>query len=134
MARIKTTDISTDKVKEIKKRAYQWGIIAERIAIIMLLSKGYRIIKRRYRSVHGEVDIIAAKRKTTVFVEVKARRNKAEAAESIQPRQKLRIEKTAKGFMVKNPEYINNLVRFDVVCVAPWQKPLHIEDAWRPKI
>ncbi|MGZ3409867.1 MAG: YraN family protein [Xanthobacteraceae bacterium] len=53
--------------------AFEHGISAENRAAAYLLAKGYRIHARRFRSPAGEIDIVATRRGTLVFVEVKAR-------------------------------------------------------------
>ena len=75
--------------------AFRFGISAESRAAAFLIAKGYRILARRYRSPMGEIDIIAARRSTLIFVEVKARATLDEAALAITPRQKQRIAAAA---------------------------------------
>ena len=50
----------------------QWG---ERMAAVYLRDKGYEILARNFRTVRGELDIVAARDGTIVFVEVKSRRS-----------------------------------------------------------
>lgn len=127
MGRIKVIKIS----KEQKKRAFIWGVVAEWMAMVWLFVHGYRILKRRYRSKHGEIDIIASKQKTLVFIEVKARRKHSDALESITPRQMMRIERSAQVFATRK-KYAGYDMRFDVITCIPWRKPKHLLDAWRP--
>lgn len=49
------------------------GDKGEKVATLYLRLKGYKILERNYRRAHGEVDIIARRRKTIVFAEVKTR-------------------------------------------------------------
>ena len=51
------------------------GRFGEQAACDLLVSKGYRIIKRNYYTESGETDIIAENGTFMVFCEVKARRN-----------------------------------------------------------
>ena len=51
------------------------GIVGEKIATKYLISKGYKILDRNYRTKIGEIDIIALKDDLLVFVEVKSRTN-----------------------------------------------------------
>ena len=51
------------------------GRFGEQAAADLLVSKGYRIVKRNYYTRGGEIDIIAENGKVIVFCEVKARRN-----------------------------------------------------------
>lgn len=53
--------------------SYLSGWAGEIKAAAYLKKKGWRILERRYRTVHGEIDIIAKDGETTVFVEVKYR-------------------------------------------------------------
>ena len=53
--------------------AFRVGISAESRAAAFLIAKGYRILARRFRTPVGEIDIVAGRRNTLVFVEVKAR-------------------------------------------------------------
>src|SRR3954453_22807848 len=53
--------------------AFRTGLSAESRAAALLIAKGYRILAKRFRTPHGEIDIIARKRSLVAFVEVKAR-------------------------------------------------------------
>ena len=48
--------------------SYYKGILTEYIAIIYLFFHGYTILKRRYKTKFGEVDIIASKNKAIIGV------------------------------------------------------------------
>lgn len=48
------------------------GARGENIAVQHLVKRGYRIVARNFRKPWGELDIIAEKRGTLIFVEVKA--------------------------------------------------------------
>ena len=71
--------------------AFGRGISAESIAAAWLIGKGYRILARRFRCAAGEIDIVAGRRHTVIFVEVKARPTFNEAAEAVTPRQRSRM-------------------------------------------
>jgi len=49
------------------------GQKGEGIALSFLITKGYSIIERNYKTPMGEIDIIARDNETLVFVEVKTR-------------------------------------------------------------
>ena len=49
------------------------GIYGEKYASKLLIRNGYNIVENNFRSKYGEIDIIAIKDNTLVFVEVKAR-------------------------------------------------------------
>jgi putative endonuclease len=49
------------------------GRLAEEIAVVELVRKGYQIIEKNWGNKFGEIDIIAKDGETTVFAEVKAK-------------------------------------------------------------
>jgi len=49
------------------------GLLGERLAEEHLTEDGYRILDRRWRCAHGELDLVALDGDTVVFVEVKTR-------------------------------------------------------------
>ena len=106
------------------------GKRAEWLALVYLLCKGYRLVARRYKCPAGEVDLIVARRKLVVFVEVKFRADRNIAAFSITPEQQSRIIRAAQYWTVKNQRDKPEVMRFDVVLLAPWRWPLHIENAF----
>ena len=53
----------------------QLGLLGERLACRELERRGYRVLERRARSRHGEIDIVALDGDVLVFVEVKTRRH-----------------------------------------------------------
>ena len=110
--------------------AFRFGLSAESRAAAYLIAKGHRIVARRWRSPVGEVDIVARRRNTLIFVEVKARESLDEAAEAILPRQQRRIIAAAEAWLARHPDDVNSNIRFDVVLVAPKSLPRHIEAAF----
>jgi len=59
------------------------GHLAEFIAAWLLRMKGYRILKKRYKTPVGEIDLIAARGWTLIAVEVKQRSSFLNAGEAI---------------------------------------------------
>jgi putative endonuclease len=113
-----------------RKIAFARGISAESLAAAWLIGKGYRILARRFRSAAGEIDIVAARRHTIVFVEVKARASFDDAAESVTPRQRQRIAGAAEIWLAKNPQAAYRDLRFDAILVVPGKIPRHIPGAF----
>lgn len=101
-----------------KKQTYNFGLMAERIAIIFLILKGYRILKWRFRSIFGEIDIIAKKANVIVIIEVKARRYKCNIEEILRFKQIQRIKRSAELFLAKNPRFHHCDLRFDFIEVG----------------
>ena len=110
--------------------AFRLGLSAESRAAAYLIAKGYRIVARRYRSPVGEIDIVARRRNTLIFVEVKARETLDGAAESVLVRQRQRIIAAAEAWLAQHPDDANHDMRFDAVLVAPGMLPRHIEAAF----
>lgn len=110
--------------------AFGLGISAESRAAVWLIAHGYRILARRWKSPLGEIDIIAARRHTLIFVEVKARATLDAAAESVTERQKQRIVAAAQVWLAANPLPAIRDIRFDAILVAPGKLPRHIPAAF----
>ncbi len=110
--------------------AFRLGLSAESRAAAFLIAKGYRIVARRWRSPVGEIDIVARRRGTLVFVEVKARERLDDAAEAVIGRQQRRIIAAAEAWLASHPDDVNSDKRFDVVLVAPKSMPRHIMAAF----
>ncbi|OYU89193.1 MAG: YraN family protein [Bradyrhizobiaceae bacterium PARB1] len=106
--------------------AFATGLSAESRASAMLLAKGYRILARRFRTPHGEIDIVARKRNLIAFVEVKARDTLDDAAYAVTPQQQVRISNAAQGWLVAHPEHADFDMRFDVILIAPKHLPRHL--------
>ncbi|MFN5522255.1 YraN family protein, partial [Bradyrhizobium sp.] len=87
---------------------------------------GYRILAKRFRTPHGEIDIIARKRDLVAFVEVKARASLDDAAYAVTPRQQQRIIDAAQAWLMTHPEHAEFELRFDAILVAPRSLPRHL--------
>jgi len=110
--------------------AFRTGLSAESRAAMLLVAKGFRIIARRWRSPVGEIDIVARRRSLLVFVEVKARNDLDDAAESVTVRQRSRIAAAAEAWLATYPDPSVTEMRFDAILVAPGKMPRHIPGAF----
>lgn len=113
-----------------RQAAFRTGISAESRAAALLVAKGFRILSRRWKSPVGEIDIVARRRTLLVFVEVKARNNLDEAAESVTPRQRQRIAAAAEAWLATYPDESIRDIRFDAMLVVPGRMPRHIPGAF----
>ncbi len=116
-----------------KQKAWKFGRLAETLAAWHLRVRGYRIVARGFRVPVGEIDIVARRGETLVFIEVKARTDPAAAAEALTSRQIRRITLAAGAFVQARPRLAGLDQRFDVILVCPWRLPVHMVDAWRPE-
>ena len=125
----KTDLTSPDRVAKAaspeRVAAFRTGLSAESRAAY-LMAKGYRILAKRYRTPHGEIDIVARRRNLIAFVEVKARASLDEAAFAVTPRQQARIIDAAQAWLVAHPEHAEFELRFDAVLIAPRHLPRHL--------
>ncbi|NPU11745.1 YraN family protein [Bradyrhizobium sp. 83012] len=106
--------------------AFRTGLSAEARAAALLMAKGYRILAKRFRTPHGEIDIIARKRNLVAFVEVKARASLDDAAYAVTPRQQHRIIDAAQAWLMAHPDHAELELRFDAILVAPRSLPRHL--------
>ncbi len=113
-----------------RRAAFRYGLSAESRAAAVLIAKGYRILARRFRSPFGEIDIVARRRGTVVFVEVKARDTLDAAAEAVSLRQRRRIIAAAQAWLADHPDDAHGDLRFDVMLVAPGRLPRHLPAAF----
>lgn len=111
-------------------KAFRLGLSAESRAAMLLVAKAYRIMARRWKTPFGEIDIVARRRRTLVFVEVKARDSIDEALEAVTERSKRRIVAAAELWLAHHPDDANTEIRFDVMVVAPGKIPRHIANAF----
>jgi len=110
--------------------AFRLGLSAESRAAMLLIAKGYRIAARRWKTPLGEIDIIARRRGTLVFVEVKARENLDDAAEAVSERTRRRIIAAAELWLASHPDDAGREIRFDMMLLAPGRLPQHIVNAF----
>ena len=100
------------------------GKRGEDLAVAELERRGYAILARRYRTRHGEIDVIARDGETTVFVEVKARRTSefGSAAEAVTRWKQRRLAWMAVDYLARNG-LGRCPCRFDVVAIDGITEP-----------
>ncbi len=101
-----------------------WG---EFFSILLLKLKGYKILAHRYKTKVGEIDIIAQKRDTIIFVEVKSRKNEEKCIIAITQKQLHRIQNASQIFLQNNPALQECFSRYDVILVSNWKFPIHLQ-------
>ncbi|HEX8165777.1 MAG TPA: YraN family protein [Beijerinckiaceae bacterium] len=106
------------------------GHVAEAKALAALMLKGYRPLARRYRAAGGEIDLIVARGRTIVFVEVKARPAIDLAFEAIGAEKRRRFSRATRAWLARHPWAMDRSLRADAVFVAPRRWPKHVESAF----
>jgi putative endonuclease len=117
-----------------RQRNERRGHRAETAALILLRLKGYRLLARRFKSHHGEIDLIMRKGQTTAFIEVKARATTDAAITSVTTYQSKRISAAAGLWMLRDAKAAAGFCRFDIVAVNAYLWPTHIENAFSGEI
>jgi len=118
---------------ESRRKAHTRGLSAENFAAWYLRLTGWRILKQRYKTKAGEIDLIAKKRKTVAFIEVKARKSRQAALEAVTPASQQRIVRAAKIFVAEHPKAGFFTLRFDVMIIRPWAVPERILNAFEAR-
>lgn len=114
--------------------AFNSGISAETLAADYLKARGYMILATRFKTPHGEIDLVAEIQNQAhhllAFVEVKARARIDDAAYAVTPRQQRRIIDAAQVWLAEHPEHIGFDMRFDAMLIAPKRPPRHLMAAF----
>ncbi len=106
------------KEKEKDLRRVKSGRLGEDAACSLFIENSLLILARNVRYPDGEIDIIALDGTTTVFVEVKWRRDDSlgSPAEAVTPKKRERVIRAARRWLAENRRP-GTAVRFDVVAI-----------------
>lgn len=112
------------------------GKRGEDLACLELERRGHTIIARRFRTGHGELDIVSQHHGVTVFVEVRARSKASfgDGAESVTLEKQRRLVTLAQVYVARHA-LEHAPCRFDVVSIDADVEPPRLtvfEDAFRP--
>ncbi|MEW7007216.1 YraN family protein [Lentilitoribacter sp. EG35] len=113
-----------------RKKAYRKGFIAEYIAAMFLLFKGYRICALRHKTKLGEIDIIAKKGDLAIFVEVKARKKAQTGIDAVSHASQSRIKNASDLWLAKQRDAQKLSQRYDIIVITPTSFPAHFLDAF----
>jgi putative endonuclease len=94
--------------------SYHAGLSAEDQVSRRYVRDGHTILSRRWRGKAGEIDLVAEKDGTVIFIEVKKSRSHARAAEALSARQLARIHHSAEDYLGHLPSGANTPCRVDV--------------------
>lgn len=103
------------------------GKRGEELAGQYLTERGYKILVRNYHGSRGEIDLIAMRGGTLLFVEVKYRRDleQGHPAEAITPRKLAHFRSAVTEFLLSGEAPPFSALKFDAVCIIefPGQPP-----------
>lgn len=111
-----------------KRAALKWGKRGEKLALISLVLRGYRIEARNYTAHHGEIDLIARRGRVIAFIEVKARANWAQAENAIDGSKTSRMARAASHWLTRHAWAGDYTLRIDAIDIVPWRWPRHRTD------
>lgn len=111
------------------------GELGERIAERWLRRSGWRVLHRRFRSGHRDIDLVVERDGTVAFVEVKARRGDAfgQPVEAVNWRKQKELTKSAMVWIDRHGRESEEY-RFDVIGVLLSDgrvRVRHVPDAFR---
>jgi putative endonuclease len=112
-----------------RRAAERVGRRAEAIAALWLQLRGWRIVARRWQAPASEIDLVARRGRTLLFVEVKYRPTMAMALAAITPAAHARLQRaTAQsgGGMAARLGIRNATIRLDLVALAPFSWPQQV--------
>ena len=126
-------DSHTLSAMSAAKQAF--GELGERIAERWLRRTGWRVLQRRFRSGHRDIDLVVEREGTIAFVEVKARRGDrfGQPVEAVNWRKQKELTKSAQVWIDRHgrPE---ESYRFDVIGVlmeGDRVRVRHVADAFK---
>ncbi|MEP7067292.1 MAG: YraN family protein [Gemmatimonadota bacterium] len=113
------------------------GEEGERIAEAWLAERGWRILDRRFRSGHRDLDLVAEREGIVAFVEVKARRGKSfgHPVEAVNWRKQRELTRSAMVWIARFGG-AKQMFRFDVIGVLMDEsgpRIRHLENAFSAK-
>jgi putative endonuclease len=113
------------------------GQEGERIAEAWLAQRGWRILDRRFRSGHRDLDLVAEREGVVAFVEVKARRGRSfgHPVEAVNWRKQRELTRSAAVWMARFGG-AKQTFRFDVIGVLMDEsgtRVRHVENAFTAK-
>jgi putative endonuclease len=108
------------------------GLTGEKKGLSYLKKRGYKVIERNFRTVFGEIDIIARDGGTLCFIEVKFRGSDrfGRPAEAVNRAKQARIVKSALQYIKEN-NIEKGSFRFDALLFGPGENEAElIKDAF----
>ena len=94
------------------------GKLGEQLAAAYFLQHGYQLLEQNWRHSHWEVDIIASKKSTLHFIEVKARRTKnyGTPEEQVSNKKMQNLINAAEQYLYLHPQW--KRIQFDILSIT----------------
>jgi putative endonuclease len=112
------------------REAHRRGHLAEYVALVHLMLKGYRILGFRLKTPQGEIDLLAQKGRRLAIVEIKSRTTLEEAVESVLPLQQERLWQAGLALQARRPKLAALDLNIDLYAIVPGQLPIHARNAF----
>jgi len=114
----------------------EFGEVGEKVAERWLRQRGWRVLQRRFRNGHRDIDLVAERDGLVAFVEVKARRRNdfGDPVEAVDWRKQRELVRSATVWIDRHGRP-NESYRFDVIGVLVDGNSVrvkHIENAFLP--
>jgi putative endonuclease len=111
-----------------------FGELGERIAERWLRERGWRVVQRRFRSGHRDIDLVVEREGTVAFVEVKARRGETYGGPvgAVGWRKQRELSRSARVWIDRHGRG-TDAYRFDVLAVLVAGRTVrirHVENAF----
>lgn len=96
------------------------GKQAEDRACQYLQQQGLHLLERNYTTRFGEIDLVMRDKDTTVFVEVRYRKqnNVVDPLSSIDLRKQQKLIRTARAYLQQKRDFAHTPARFDVIAIT----------------
>ncbi|HYE42725.1 MAG TPA: YraN family protein [Caulobacteraceae bacterium] len=121
--------MSLDRARARRERGARGrrdGRMAEAVAALWLMLKGWQVLGFRLRTPQGEIDLLARKGRTLAVIEVKRRATVELALESIGPAQRDRLLRAARTIASRRRSLRQLDLRLDLIALAPGRFPRHL--------
>ncbi|MDX2272462.1 MAG: YraN family protein [Cyanobacteriota bacterium] len=107
------------------------GSQGETLVCDYLITQGWQVIARQWRSRWGEIDIVACQGSRLIFVEVKTRQVNSwdqGGRQAVDQRKQDKIARTSSFFLSQHPAYAEYDCQFDVALVEIHPKQLKLRE------
>ena len=94
------------------------GVEGEKLGANWLLDAGYQVLEKNWRYSHWEVDIIATKKDTLHFIEIKTRRTKkfGQPEEKVGKKKIENLINAAEQYLYLQPQW--KRIQFDILSIS----------------